>query len=343
MRKTKACRKLLYGLKSGEWKVEIGFDVRIERGGLKKAGERFNLLRRVMIVTDSLVPEVYAQSVEAQCGQGRIHVIPAGERSKSFEELHRLLAAMLDFNMDRTDCVVAVGGGVVGDLAGFAASCYMRGVDFYNIPTTLLAQVDSSVGGKTGIDFNGVKNLVGAFYQPKGVMIDTDVLKTLDPRQLRAGMAESIKMALTCDRELFEMIENGIDTEKLIERSLKIKAYVVERDEKENGLRRVLNFGHTVGHAIESYNNGRLLHGECVALGMLPMCSERVRERLVPVLKKYGLPTEITDSADALTPYIIHDKKSDSDGINTVFVGEIGSFSFEKLSVDEIRARLVSR
>ena len=139
MRKIKACRQLLYGLKSGEWRVDIGFNVRIERGGLKKAGERFDLSRRVMIVTDSLVPEVYVQTVEAQCGLGHIHVVPAGERSKSFEELHRLLAAMLDFNMDRTDCVVAVGGGVVGDLAGFAASCYMRGVDFYNIPTTLLA------------------------------------------------------------------------------------------------------------------------------------------------------------------------------------------------------------
>ena len=316
--------------------------VHLERGGLKKAGEYFDLSHRVFIVTDSGVPAEYAAAVLAQCAKARIHIIPAGEPSKSFSELQRLLSAMLEFNMDRSDCVVAVGGGVVGDLAGFAASCYMRGVDFYNVPTTLLAQVDSSVGGKTGIDFNGIKNAVGAFYQPKGVIIDGDVLKTLDKRLLGEGIAESIKMALTCDRELFEAIESGIGIDELTGRSLQIKMSVVERDGREKGLRRVLNFGHTVGHAIEAHNGGRLLHGECVALGMLPMCSEKVRERLIPVLKKYELPTEITDSAEALLPYIIHDKKLCADGINTVFVNKIGSFEFERLTVDEIKARLVS-
>lgn len=319
------------------------YSVYIERGGLERASEYFELDRAVFIVTDSCVPAEYAHKIKARCRRSHIHVIPAGEQSKSFYELQRLLSAMLEFNMNRSDCVVAVGGGVVGDLAGFAASCYMRGVDFYNIPTTFLAQVDSSVGGKTGIDFKGVKNAVGAFYRPEGVLIDADVLKTLDKRQLNAGIAESIKMALTCDRELFKKIENGIGLDELIERSVKIKISVVEQDEKENGLRRVLNYGHTVGHAIESLNIGRLLHGECVAFGMLPMCSDKVRERLVPVLKRYGLPTVIKESPEELIPYIIHDKKSCENGINTVFVSETGSFEFKKLSVEEIKSRLVNR
>ena len=215
----------------------------------------------------------------------------------------------------------------------------MRGIDFYNIPTTLLSQVDSSIGGKTAIDFGGIKNSVGAFYQPKKVIIDTEVLKTLSTRQLMSGLAEAIKMAVTCDEQLFSLIEKSDDIfqdlPKIIEAAILIKKNVVEKDPKENGLRRVLNFGHTVGHAIEASENGRLLHGECVALGMLPFCSPDVRARLSALLEKYSLPTKITKK-DELIPYINHDKKLTKDGVITVFSNKIGTYEFRKMSAGDI-------
>lgn len=317
-----------------------GYDIILERGALQKLGELLKLNRKALIVTDDGVPEEYARSVASQCENPHILTIKSGEASKSFDALQTLLGAMLDLSFTRGDCVVAVGGGVVGDLSGFAASCYMRGIDFYNIPTTLLSQVDSSIGGKTAVDFGGVKNIVGAFYQPSRVIIDPCVLETLDIRQLHAGLAEAIKMAATSDKELFELIEKSEnlfeDIDEIIHRSLLIKKDVVEKDPKENGLRRVLNFGHTVGHAIESLNAGALLHGECVAAGMLPMCNPEVRERLLPVLKKYALPTTINCGSSELKKYMAHDKKVQTGFVNAVFVDEIGSFRLCKMSLDEI-------
>lgn len=172
----------------------------------------------------------------------------------------------------------------------------MRGVDFYNIPTTLLSQVDSSIGGKTAIDFGGVKNIVGAFYQPKKVIIDPEVLETLSRRQLMAGLAEAIKMAATNDAELFELIENSAGLRPIFRDHLPravIKKNVVVQDPRETGLRKVLNFGHTIGHAVESFNAGKLLHGECVALGMIPMSGDNAAARIKSVLEKYGLPSKI--------------------------------------------------
>ncbi len=245
------------------------YDIVLEPGALGRAGELLNLRRRVLIVTDSGVPERYAECVAAQCEKAVTVTVPQGEKSKCFDELQHILKAMLDNSFTRGDCVVAVGGGVVGDLSGFAASCYMRGVDFYNIPTTLLSQVDSSIGGKTAIDFEGVKNIVGAFYQPRKVIIDPEVLSTLSRRQLMAGLCEAIKMAATSDAELFSLIERSTeltaDLPEIIYRALMIKKKVVELDPRETGLRKILNFGHTIGHAVESFNGGRLLHGECVA------------------------------------------------------------------------------
>ena len=220
----------------------------------------------------------------------------------------------------------------------------MRGVDFYNIPTTLLSQVDSSIGGKTAIDFGGVKNIVGAFYQPKKVIIDPEVLETLSRRQLMAGLAEAIKMAATNDAELFELIENSADLTadlpQIIYRALMIKKNVVEQDPRETGLRKVLNFGHTIGHAVESFNAGKLLHGECVALGMIPMSGESAAARIRSVLEKYGLPSKIGQSAEELMPFLKHDKKMASDGIAAVIVDEIGSFRLCRMSADEILSRL---
>ncbi|MGM9591821.1 MAG: 3-dehydroquinate synthase [Oscillospiraceae bacterium] len=323
------------------------YDIVLERGSLKKAGQLLELDRRVLVVTDEGVPPEYAGCVAGQCKEPVVVTVPRGEGSKSFEQLERLLSAMLEASFTRGDCVVAVGGGVVGDLSGFAASCYMRGIDFYNIPTTLLSQVDSSVGGKTAVNFGGVKNIVGAFYQPKKVIIDPETLKTLERRQLMAGLAEAIKMAATSSAELFELIENSDDLDadlpEIIRRSLCIKRDVVEQDPKENGLRRILNFGHTVGHAVEGFNKGKLLHGECVALGMPPMCSGEALERVTKVLKKYGLPTQIEQSADELMPYLKHDKKMTADSVKVVLVDKIGQFRICDMKPEDILGSLENK
>ena len=313
------------------------YDIIIERGALAHIGDYLNLQRKVLVVTDSGVPAQYARAVADACENAVVVTVPQGEGSKSTRQWEALLSTMLEKEFTRSDAVVAVGGGVVGDLAGFAAACYMRGIDFYNIPTTLLSQVDSSVGGKTAVNFGGIKNIVGAFYQPKKVVIDSSVLATLEPRQAASGMAEAIKMALCFDKNLFEKIETGApyeDIDSIIAASIAIKAKVVEQDEKEAGLRRVLNFGHTIGHGIET--QGGLYHGECVALGMLPLCSEAVRARLVPVLERYGLPTAYSADPQAVLGAIAHDKKRAGDNINIVRVDTIGSFEIQKVSLEAL-------
>ena len=319
------------------------YPIILDSGVLSHAGEHLDLARRVLVVTDSGVPEEYAETVAGACRQARICTVPAGESSKNMGSYQQLLGEMLALGMGRGDCVVAVGGGMVGDLAGFAAATYMRGVDFYNVPTTLLAQVDSSVGGKTAIDMNGVKNIVGAFHQPRAVLIDTDTLRSLSRRQMAAGLAESVKMAMTCDAALLELIESSsdltADLPEIIARSLSIKARVVEQDPTEQGLRRVLNFGHTIGHAVESCAGGKLLHGECVAMGMLPMCGPALRPRLTNILRKCGLPTGCGFTPRQLLPYLLHDKKAFSDGISVVMVDEPGSFRMEKQTPEEILQR----
>lgn len=321
---------------------ENSYDIVIERGAINKIGEYLNLERKVLILTDSGVPAEYSQAVLDACKDGYIVTIPQGEASKSFDNYKMLLSFMVEKSFTRTDAVVSVGGGVCGDLGGFVASSYMRGVDFYNVPTTLLSQLDSSIGGKVAIDFDGVKNIIGAFYQPKKVVIDSDTLKTLDKRQLVAGLCEGIKMAATYDSDLFELIENTenleADLDKIILGGLKIKKDVVEKDPKEKNLRKVLNFGHTLGHAIESVSGlGDILHGEGVALGMLPMCSQAVRARLIKVLEKYDLPTKTDTSSDVLLSYVKKDKKAKGDFITIVYVDKIGSFEFREIKIDEMK------
>lgn len=316
------------------------YNIVLERGALSRADKIFCLDRKVLIVTDSGVPKQYSEKVASLCKEPTVVTIEMGEQSKNIESFLTLLKALTANNFKRSDCVVAVGGGVVGDLSGFAAACYMRGIDFYNIPTTLLSQVDSSIGGKTAIDFEGYKNIVGAFWQPKGVIIDPEVLKTLPERQISNGMAEAVKMALTSDALLFELFERGEQYEKIetvIERALLVKKSVVEEDEREGGLRKVLNFGHTIGHAIESINGlGELYHGECVGLGMLPMCSGKVRERLYPVLKMLNLPTEFQASPDDLLDAVYHDKKAYGNKVTVVYVENIGSFEFKNIEPEEL-------
>ena len=311
-----------------------GYDIHIARGAIDRAGEVFSLKRRVLVVTDSGVPAKYAARVAAQCKEAHIVTVAEGEGSKSLATLELLLTTMLQEGFDRTDCVVAVGGGVVGDLSGFAAATFMRGIDFYNIPTTVLSQVDSSIGGKVAINLGGVKNIVGAFYQPRAVLIDPDVLSTLPARQIANGLAEAVKMALTSDAELFDIFECGealqnIDT--VVERSLRIKKAVVEEDEKENGIRRILNFGHTLGHGIEGSSNGELYHGECVALGMISMCAPDVRRRLVSVLQSLNLPTKFDGDIETVLQLTEHDKKCEGGLVNVVFVDTVGTYRIEKI------------
>ncbi len=319
---------------------ENSYDIIVERGILQKAGEHLNLDRRVLVVTDSGVPEIYAKTLAEQCKSAVICTVETGEGSKSLETFAKLLQTMLDNGFSRKDCVAAVGGGVVGDLSGFAASAYMRGVDFYNIPTTLLSQIDSSIGGKTAVNFGGIKNIVGAFYQPKKVLIDPELLKTLPGRQISNGLAEAIKMALTSDSELFEIFENkdiGENIDEIIIRSLNVKKSVVEQDEKEAGLRKILNFGHTIGHGIESSENmTELYHGECVALGLIPMCGEEIRPRVVNVLRKCNLYNLIDFDWKKIGEAAFHDKKADGDSVAVTTVNEIGKFEIKTLKFSQV-------
>lgn len=319
---------------------ENSYDIIVERGILEKAGGHLNLDRRVLVVTDTGVPAIYADTLAKQCKKSVICTVNAGETSKSIESFSELLHKMLENGFSRNDCVVAVGGGVVGDLSGFVASAYMRGVDFYNIPTTLLSQIDSSIGGKTAVNFGGIKNVVGAFYQPKKVLIDPDLLKTLPERQISNGLAEAIKMAVTSDSELFEIFESKSikdNLDEIIIRSLNIKKSVVEQDEKESGLRRILNFGHTIGHGIESsINPEELYHGECVALGIIPMCSESIRPRVTNVLKKCNLYNLIDFDWSKISEIMFHDKKADGASVIVTTVDDIGKYEIKKMKCSQV-------
>lgn len=323
------------------------YDVTVQRGGLYD-NRAFNVPRggKTLIVTDDGVPEKYVKAAMTHFDSPVPVILPQGERSKNLDNYALLLRTMTEHGFTRHDRAVAVGGGVVGDLCGFAAATYMRGIAFYNVPTTFLSQVDSSIGGKTAIDFCGVKNVVGAFYPPVAVIIDPDVLKTLSARQLHAGIAESIKMSVTSDKALFALLEESAlspeifdkNAEKIIIQSLQIKKHVVENDPQEKGLRKVLNFGHTAGHAIESEYDGKLLHGECVALGMLPMSSPKIRNRISALLSRYNLPVRVEFSPEKMAALIAHDKKAEgaNDLISVVYAEDIGEFSFRKVSVNEI-------
>ena len=332
---------------------QASYDIEVSRGAISRAAEKIMKKdRKVCVVTDSGVPKEYSDKLLASLGDGAIlHVFPAGEESKNFDTLLGVLRTMLDAGFSRSDCVVALGGGVVGDLAGFAAATYMRGIDFYNIPTTLLSQVDSSVGGKTAVDLDGYKNMIGAFHQPRAVFIDPDLLATLPDRHISAGLCEALKMGATSDPVLFSLFENDnvLSSPDLIDeiiiRAVTAKRDVVEVDEREGGLRKVLNFGHTLGHAIETSSGLSLLHGECVALGMIPMCeSTELKERLKKAIKNISLDTDaakhISDK-DALLEALKHDKKSASGGkISAVLLRDIGNFEFTSLTPEEIIERL---
>lgn len=338
--------------------VETGmgnYPIVIERGAIRRVSELTDLgRRRVCVVTDSGVPAQYADAVAGQCGEAVLFRFEQGEENKTFDTLQELLGMLLSHEFTRRDAIVAVGGGVVTDLAGFAAATYMRGIDFYNVPTTLLGAVDASVGGKTAVDFKGYKNMIGAFWQPRAVIIDPETLETLPRRRISDGLAEVIKMALTSDASLFETLERSSllpdesgtlprEIDDVIARALRIKIDVVQRDVREGGLRRVLNFGHTLGHAIEScVGFGEWYHGECVALGMLPMCADEVRERVKPVLQACGLPQHLEQSLprEAVLAALKHDKKAAGESILAVVVDRVGGFRIQETTADALADRM---
>mgnify|MGYP000000651956 CR=1 FL=1 len=293
---------------------------------------------KAVIVTDTNVGPLYQmpvkQSLEASGYEVSICTFEAGEAHKRAETYVAILEFVAEHELSRSDVIVALGGGVVGDVAGFVAATYMRGVDFINCPTTTLSQIDSSIGGKVAVDLGRTKNIVGAFWQPKLVVVDPDTLATLPRRHFVNGLAESVKMSLTCDAELFQMFETcdvDAELETIIRRSLLIKKSVVERDETEQGLRAILNFGHTLGHGIEAVKGigGRrktgLYHGECVALGMLPMIEDRqLQKRTRAVLRKLGLPCRASYNKEKVLSYMLHDKKARGDSITLVKVPGLG-------------------
>ncbi len=324
---------------------EKSYDIHIEQGLLDRVGAFVNLNRKVMVVSDSGVPATYRQRLLDQCPQGYIFVAPQGEGAKSlvvYEQICRLLLAQ---NFSRADCIIALGGGVVGDLAGFVAATYMRGVDFINIPTTTLAQIDSSIGGKVAVNLEGYKNVLGAFYQPAVVLIDPSLLATLPPRHYVNGLAEAIKAGLIYDEELFGLLETGDvqrDIKEIIYRALRVKKAVVEQDEKERGLRMILNFGHTIGHGVESvYGLQGLLHGEAVAIGMALMLEPGpLRQRLIGLCEKLGLPHQAAFDAEAVFGAIHKDKKAAGEQITVVTVPHCGQAELRKIDLGDLLPRL---
>ncbi len=329
-------------------RMELGknsYNIELERGILNRADDYLNLNRKVMIVTDDGVPEEYAKTIADKCKEPYIQRIPQGESSKTLQTVELVLRDMMEHQFSRKDCIVAVGGGMVGDLAGVAASLYMRGIDFYNVPTTLLAQVDSSIGGKTAVNLGGIKNIIGAFYQPKAVLIDPETLSTLSDRLLINGLMEALKMGITNDASLFEVFQKDdwkAQLDLIIEKSLLIKKYVVEQDEKESHLRKILNFGHTIGHGFESAAHGTYLHGECVALGMLYMVSPEVKEQLIDMYQKLGfsLPALSEFNMEEVKEAIQHDKKASDQKCSVVFVKEIGNGEIAEWSMEQVLERL---
>ncbi|MBR0303619.1 MAG: 3-dehydroquinate synthase [Clostridia bacterium] len=324
--------------------MQGGYDVVMRDGALGDIGTIWDLDRRVMIVTDDGVPAEYARRAASACRSAHIVTLPQGESTKSEKYLSRLWKEAIGAHLTRRDAIVAVGGGVVGDLAGLAAATYMRGIDFYNVPTTVLSQVDSSVGGKCAIDFGGIKNIVGAFYQPRGVLLDGDLLVTLPPRHVSNGLAEAIKMAATFDAKLFSYIEEKGSLQnvtEIIREAVKIKIAVVEEDERESGIRSVLNFGHTAAHAIESVSDFEdVLHGEAVAIGMIPMTRGAARERLRRVLTDADLPTELPVDAVSLTDVVCHDKKMAQGTLKVVICPEIGKWEIVRMTPGEFEKHL---
>jgi 3-dehydroquinate synthase len=306
--------------------------------------EEINFNTKVAIITNPTISGLHINYLTSFIKSNEIHIItlPDGEKYKNFESITYAMDRLFDAKFDRNSVVIAFGGGVIGDMSGFLASMFQRGIPFIQVPTTLLSMVDSSVGGKTGINNQYGKNLVGAFYQPEAVYIDTHFLSTLPKREYAAGMAEIIKMALMFDKNFFEEIKKGnLSNEELIKRSVEIKAEVVSQDEKEKGVRSVLNYGHTFGHVIENLTNySTYLHGEAVGIGMvmanelsktLGFISKEDILEINEVLNKYNIPTtfNITNEEEFYNKFFL-DKKTINSSIKFIIPEKIGKYKIVK-------------
>lgn len=332
------------------------YDVLIGNDLLEKAGEIcLNYIGRckAAIITDSNVDALYSRTLEKSLIQAGYDVtkfvFKAGEQSKNINTLIDILNFLADSDLTRSDCIFALGGGVVGDIAGFAASVYLRGIRFVQIPTTLLSAVDSSVGGKTGIDLNSKKNIVGAFHQPSLVICDYSLQDTLSDEIFHDGCAEVIKYGIINDKALFELLSDGFkeNIEEIISFCVNNKRMIVEEDEFDTGKRQLLNFGHTIGHAIEKCSSFEISHGKAVAIGMIivtkaahkkGLCDHKTLESLISILKKAALPISCSFDSKELANVALSDKKRKGDSITLVVPYAVGDCRLYTLPVNELES-----
>ena len=332
------------------------YDIIVGEGILEESGLRIREAvggRTAAVITDDNVAALYGKKLTDTLEQNGYRVVqyvfPHGEKSKNGETFLSLLDFLAEEKLSRTDTVIALGGGVTGDLAGFAAACYMRGVSFAQIPSTLLAMVDSSVGGKTAINLPAGKNLAGAFYQPNIVICDVSLLSTLAPEVYRDGCAEVVKYGVIADSRLFNSLAIPVNEqpEEIIARCVEIKRDIVSEDEFEHGSRKLLNFGHTVGHAIELLSDYQISHGQAVAIGMaietrmairMGLCEESCLRDILDMLRRYGLPTSTQFEAGLIARACLSDKKRDGGSLTMVFPTEIGSCVLKEIPVSELDA-----
>ena len=326
--------ELNVNLKENSYKVILGNNI------LKDLSSYYSLDKKVLVLTDDMVPSSYSDAVLKQTKEGYKYIIKHGEESKNINYYILINKFLLEHEFTRNDLIIAVGGGVVGDLGAFVASTYKRGIDFINVPTSTLSMIDSSVGGKTGIDFNGVKNVIGTFYEPKLVLIDFDTLKTLDERNYNNGLVEALKMGLLFSEELVNLFNNPKENiEKIITKSIEYKIKVVEQDEFELNERRILNLGHTFGHAFEISN--KCLHGEGVAKGLMYVINNPLLKiRVKNILNKLNIPTNYFINKEEVFNLIKNDKKRSDNKISLVKVNYIERYVIEDVNLETIEKML---
>jgi 3-dehydroquinate synthase len=322
------------------------YNIYIDSGLLPKSGEKIREVcggSKALIVTDDIVNDLYADTVEASLKSAGYSVsrfiFINGEASKNIETYSSLLHVLSGENLTRSDVVVALGGGVVGDLSGFAAATYLRGIRFVQVPTTLLAMVDSSVGGKTAVNLPSGKNQVGSFYQPDIVLCDYDTLETLSEDIFRDGCSEVIKHAIIKSSELFELLKQPIknNIEEIIARNVKIKSEVVALDEHDTGIRQILNFGHTIGHGIEKHSGYTVTHGSAVAVGMVAESKNSpCYNEITEMIKRYSLPYESDVSSEQLIAAAFSDKKRSGNKITMIDIEKIGKCNLKEYTMEEL-------
>ncbi|MBQ7288344.1 MAG: 3-dehydroquinate synthase [Clostridia bacterium] len=330
------------------------YQIHIESGLISRCGSLCSTVvsgKKLLLLTDHHVEPLYASTVKKSLESSGFTVytftVPAGENSKSTRYLLEIVSLLAENHFTRADALVALGGGVVGDLGGFCAATYLRGISFIQIPTTLLACVDSSVGGKTAVNLPEGKNLFGAFYQPDLVICDPDTLQTLSPAIYADGMAEVIKYGMIWDASLFSALEEGtIRNAEIIRRCVTIKSEIVGKDETDKGLRQILNFGHTIGHAIEKCSNFSISHGSAVAIGMATLTralvsieglNPQIYERLLHTLRIAGLPIFCDFDAEALYAAALSDKKRKADALDVILVPDIGKYEIRKIPISKFK------